>query len=194
MISITINGDNAFDVQREMHILLNGQGIDAAAATSQVNDPADTPPAAGAGKRPSGRTRAKDAAEKAAAEVGQNISTGEERTDPAADKQDAKDEAAEAKAAAPEPIKLNHDSVRKMLGGYVMAFGMEAAQADGVSLIGTAKISDLADDQAVFAKAVIAIANGIEKNPNKREIAGDGITAEKLAELKPFVAAALAVK
>ncbi|MGZ5987421.1 MAG: hypothetical protein ACXWLZ_00090 [Rhizomicrobium sp.] len=149
--------------------------------------------AAATGKRPSGRTR-QAAADKAAAATGttgQAISTGEERVDPATEAQDKADEAAETKV---EPVKLNHDSVRKMLGGYVMAYGMEAAQADGVGLIGTAKISDLKDDQAVLAKAVIAIAQGIEKNPNKREIAGDGITAEKLAELKPIVAAALAVK
>lgn len=189
MISITIDGDNAAAVHDEMRAFLNGDGRGTGPVETATEGAAST------GKRPSGRTRAGVASAAAAAtpEKQPNISSGEERVDPEADKQDAKDETADRKAATPEPVKLNHDSVRKMLGGYVMAFGMEAAQADGVGLIGTAKISDLADDQAVFAKAVIAIADGIEKNPNKREIAGDGITAEKLAELKPVVAAAKAV-
>jgi hypothetical protein len=179
-IDVHFNCTSVDELHVEMRNLLNGEPQTSAAKPIAPNKPA------------SGRTRDKNKADAEAAP--QNISTGEERTDPEAEKQDAKDEAADTKAAAPEPVKLNHDSVRAMLGGYVQAYGMAAAQEDGVKLIGTAKISELKDDQAILAKAVIAIGIGIEKNPHKRDIAGDGITAEKLAELKPVVTAALAVK
>lgn len=188
MIQITIDGENAAAVQDEMRALLAGERPQTTAETA-------TEAATSAGKRPSGRTRAA-AADKAAAatgNTGQGISTGEERVDPETDKQDAKDEAADTKAAAPESVKLSHDSVRTMLGGYVQAYGMAAAQEDGTKIIEVPKISDLKDDQAVLAKAVVAVDLAIEKNPYKREIAGDGITKEKLAELKPLVVAAKAV-
>jgi hypothetical protein len=71
---------------------------------------------------------------------------------------------------------------------------MAAAQEDGTEIIQVPKISDLKDEQPALAKAVIAVASAIEKNPHKRDLVGDGITAEKLAELKPIVQAAMAVK
>ncbi|MDI1263908.1 MAG: hypothetical protein PS018_11685 [bacterium] len=134
----------------------------------------------------------KRAAEQAAKEAAEAAEKANQPEQQAAAAQDAKDEIADEKPAETEALKLNHDSVRKMLGGYVMAYGMEAAQEDGTKIIGAPKISDLADDQKVLGAAVIAIATAIEKNPHKRELAGDGITKEKTAELKPFVVAALA--
>lgn len=196
-ISITIDGNTAEDIQRELRNLLNGEGRSTGPVTGGAlsgvvagNTESTEKPLTAAQKKAAEKA-AKEAAEAAAKAAQQAISTGEERVDPAADKQDAKDEAAE-KAA--EPVKLTHDSVRAVLGGYVQAYGMAAAQEDGAKLIKIAKISEIPDDQAALAAAVIAIATGIEKNPHKRDIAGDGITAEKLAELKPIVAAAVAVK
>lgn len=193
-INITITADNAVLAQEEMRVLLNGStgavGTTNFTPSGPIAETAEQPRMTAAQKKAAEKA-AKEAAEAAAKAAQQAISTGEERVDPAADKQDAKDEAAE-KAA--EPVKLTHDSVRAVLGGYVQAYGMAAAQEDGAKLIKIAKISEIPDDQAALAAAVIAIATGIEKNPHKRDIAGDGITAEKLAELKPIVAAAVAVK
>lgn len=188
-INVTFTNETVAELQSEMSALLAGTAL----GTNTVATPGTNKPA-------SGRTRGK-------AET-QNISTGDERKDPtdsAADQaQDAKDEADEtaknaAKAAADaaskaEAPKLTLANVKTMLGGYVMQFGMEAAQADGEAFIGAKKMSDIPDTQEAYAKAILAIAQGIEKNPNKREMADDGITAEKLAELKPIVAAAKAVK
>ncbi|WP_439392596.1 hypothetical protein ACRQ5Q_24555 [Bradyrhizobium sp. PMVTL-01] len=130
---------------------------------------------------------AKEAAEAAAAEAAAKTPEKVEEA-----KQDVKDEAAEQKA--PEPMKLNHDHVRTMLGGYVQAYGMANAQADGADMIGFAKISEIPDDQAKLAAAVIGIATAIEKNPKNRDIEGDGITAEKIVQLKLIVDAAKAAK
>jgi hypothetical protein len=184
-VDVHVHAATVGELHAEMRALLNGESQTTAAAPITAEVGRLTP-----AQKKAAEKAAKEAAA-AAAGTGQGISTGEERAETA---QDAKDEAADTKAATPEPVKLNHDSVRAMLGGYVQAYGMAAAQEDGVKLIGTAKISELKDDQAVLAKAVIEIGTGIEKNPHKRDIAGDGITAEKLAELKPIVAAALAVK
>lgn len=199
-IHIQLTGESGGEIANDLRHLLNsmtaykGEPIstaDAAIVLAQANDT----PRVTAAQRKAAEKAAKEAAEAAAKEkAAQSISTGEERVDPAVAVQDAKDEAADTKAATPEPVKLTHDSVRAMLGGYVQAYGMSAAQEDGTKVIEVPKISDLKDDQAVLAKAVIAIANAIEKNPHKRDIAGDGITAEKLAELKPLVQAAVAVK
>jgi len=203
MIEVKFSNESVGELQGEMDVLLRGYSRHSGPATGEATS-GSTASGSTASTTTEPRLTAaqKKAAEKAAAEAGrkaaaefaataQGISTGEERIDPAADAQDAKDEAAEK---PPEPVKLTHDSVRGVLGGYVQAFGMAAAQEDGSKLIAIAKISEIPDNQAALAKAVIAIANGIEKNPYKRDLAGDGITAEKLAELKPIVAAAVAVK
>jgi hypothetical protein len=190
MISISINAQSAEEAQHAMLTLLAGTSAPVMmnVTTAGTVSTESASEVAAAAKRPSGRTRAA-AADKAATQA---ISTGEERVDPEADKQDAVDEAADTKAS--ELAKLSHDSVRSLLGGYVQAYGMAAAQEDGAKMIGIPKISELKDDQAVLAKAVLAIGSGIESNPYKREMVGDGITAEKIAELKPIIAAAKAVK
>jgi hypothetical protein len=196
MIRVELHNESIEALHDDLRQLLAGASVGtiAAVANTGVSGGANSGGNAEAtGRRPSGRTRAGVAAAAALATEKPNISTGEERIDPEADKQDAADEASDsAKAKAAEPTKLTHDDVKKMLGGYVMAYGMEAAQADGVGFIGAPKLSSIPDTQADLAKAILGIAAGIEKNPNKREIAGDGITAEKLAELKPVVAAAVA--
>jgi hypothetical protein len=192
MINVSFNCQTVDELQVEMRSLLNGQGGSSTEAVTQRI--ADATAAVTEARKPaSGRTR-QTAAEKAAAATttGQGVSTGEERTDPAVDAQDAKDEAADTAAA--KTVDLTHDGVKKMLGGYVQAYGMEAAQADGTGFIGAPKISEIPNTQVALAKAIIGIAQGIEKNPNKRDIAGDGLSAEKTAELKPLVTAALAVK
>ena len=71
-----------------------------------------------------------------------NISTGEERVDPA-EEGDA------------EP--LTHDDVRNALGDYAAKFGMPAAQKNGPKLMGADKISAIPDDQAALRAAVDAI-------------------------------------
>jgi hypothetical protein len=185
IVNIQVTGESGGEIANDLRQVLNRltgyQGEPLAAETA-------TEAAISKAKPPSGRTREKI---KAAAEV-QAISTGEERVDPAAEAQDAKDEAADT--AATKPVDLTHDDVKKMLGGYVQAYGMEAAQADGVGFIGAPKISEISNTQQALAKAIIGIAQGIEKNPNKRDIAGDGLTGEKTAELKVIVQAAMAVK
>lgn len=187
MISVTIDGANAAELHAELRALLAG---DANRISPTAADVAKLEAPGGAQeKRPSGRTRAA-AADKAAA--AQAISTGEERVDPEADKHDAADEAAES--AKTKPADLTHDDVKKLLGGYVQAYGMEAAQADGVDFIFAPKISEIPNTQAALAKAIIGIASAINSNPKKRELNGDGLSAEKLAELKPIVQAAQAVK
>lgn len=91
--------------------------------------------------------------------------------------QDAADEAAETAAEKTDTLTLG--DVRKALGDYVKAYGMEAAQADGPVLIakvlGVAvdsekpkKISDLGDDQALIKRAVEGVAEMIAKNPFNR--------------------------
>lgn len=178
MIKLEISGSTSGEVVENLRGLL-------ATFENAPQTTAATPGVSSTGKPASGRTRAKANEEKP------NISTGEERVDPkdspADEKQDAKDEAADTAAQQPKPMVLTHDSVRSLLGGYVQAFGMAAAQEDGPKLIGIAKISEIPDDQKALAKAVIAIATGIEKNPHKRTLEGDGIEAEKMAEMKPIV-------
>lgn len=191
MIEVRFSNESVVELQGEMRQLLNGEGAAAigyggAGTTAQIAEKV-----AQANKPASGRTRDKNKADAAPAAT-QNISTGEERVDPAVDAQDAADEKADT--AATKPVDLTHDDVKKLLGGYVMAYGMEAAQADGTGFIGAPKISEIPDTQAALAKAIIGIAKGINGNPNKRELNGDGLSAEKTAELKVIVTAAMAVK
>lgn len=182
MISITINADTAGELQSQLQLLLAGIG-GLAPVPQAANEPAPR-------RQTAAERKAAEKAEaeaKAAAEAAAKAATPEGK---AADTQDAKDEAKDQPAA----VTLNHDSVRSMLGLYVQAYGMTAAQEDGPKIIGGGKISELPTDQPALAKAVLAIVNAVETNPYKRTIAGDGIDAAKVAELKPIVDAARAVK
>jgi hypothetical protein len=85
---------------------------------------------------------------RAAASPKANISTGEERVDPAAEPEE-------------EGEPLTHDDVREALGDYAAKFGMPAAQKNGPKLMGADKISAIPDDQAALRKAVEAIRNAI---------------------------------
>jgi hypothetical protein len=163
------------------------QGVNGSVTGEQTSEPKQT-----AAQRKAAEKAAKEAAEQAAKEAA--AAEAEKAPPTEGEKQDAKDEAADTAKSAPEPLKLTHDHVRKLLGGYVMAYGMENAQADGPTLLGVQKISEVPDTQQALAAAILSIANGIEKNPQKREMSGDGITKEKIDELKPFVDAAKAVK
>lgn len=120
---------------------------------------------------------AADAAQAAPAEVQPNISTGEERIDPATAEdaaQDAADEAAEAEVVKPK--ELSHDDVRAALQKYVTRFGMAAAMEDGpkvfTMLFGdeVVKVSAVPADQDSLAKAVAGIEEMLTKNPFKREV------------------------
>lgn len=191
MIDVHFNSPTVAELQIEMHALLMGHAhrpgpVTNAEIVARAEPVAPNKPA-------SGRTR-QTAAEKAA-QAASNISTGEERVDPEADKQDAADEAAESKAAAPEPAKLTHDDVKKVLGAHVQAYGMAASQADvKVLLNGAEKLSAIPDTQPALAAAIISIADAIEKNPRKHDIAGDGLEAATVAAITPLVQAARAVK
>jgi hypothetical protein len=191
-IDVHFNNASVAELHLEMHALLIGHAHRPGPVTNAEivarAEPIDAPKAVTAAQKKA----AEKAAKEAAAAAQQAISTGEERTDPAADKQDAADETAET--AATKTVDLTHDDVKKLLGGYVMAYGMEAAQADGTGFIGAPKISEIPNTQAALAAAIIGIAKGINNNPNKREINGDGLSPEKTAELKTIVAAAMAVK
>lgn len=191
-IDIHFHAASVAELHLDMHAFLIGHANRGVSAGAIVGNQA------GVGSEPKQTAAEKKALEKAAKELAaaaqQSIQTGGERTNPEADKADAKDEAADTKAATPEPLKLTHDSVRAVLGGYVQAYGMAAAQEDGSKLIGIAKISEIPDNPKALAAAIIAIAQGIEKNPFKRDPAGDGLSKEKTDELKPIVTAAVAVK
>lgn len=183
-MSITISG-SAVDVRNAMAALLSGMALTSANVGSSGE-------AGGVAPKATGRRNTKNT------EPTPNISSGaDHRTDPNVSEadaaQDAADEANENKIAEPEKLKLTHDHVKKMLGGYVMAYGMPFAQEDGPGYIGVAKISDLKDDQKVLAKAVIDIATAIEKNPKGRDLSGDGLSKEKTEELKPIIKAAQAI-
>ncbi len=106
-----------------------------------------------------------------------NISTGEERIDPATAEdaaQDAADEAAEAEVVKPK--ELSHDDVRAALQKYVTRFGMAAAMEDGpkvfTMLFGdeVVKVSAVPSDQDSLGKAVAGIEEMLTKNPFKREV------------------------
>lgn len=193
-ITINVTGETPDDIQRDLQSLL--QGSVRVVATRGGPGTSDTE-AAGIVAETRLTAAQKKAAEKAAKEAAaahaaSNIASGEERVDPAADAQDAKDEAADT--AATKPVDLTHDDVKKLMSGYVQAYGMAAAQEDGTDFIGVPMISKIPNTQAALAAAIIGIATAIEKNPKNRDMNGDGLTKEKMVELKPIVAAAMAVK
>lgn len=192
-IDVQFHAATVAELHLEMHALLIGHANRPSTTAVATGTVATDEPRMTAAQKKAAEKAAKEAAEAAAAaHTASNISTGEDRTDPAADKQDAKDEAADT--AATKAVDLTHDDVKKLLGGYVMAYGMEAAQADGTGFIGAPKISEIPNTQAALAAAIIGIAKGINYNPNKRELNGDGLSPEKTAELKLIITAAMAVK
>ncbi len=110
-----------------------------------------------------------------------NISTGEERVDPAdiaaQDKADEKAEVEEHRKA------LTVDDLKSVMGGYVKKFGMEATQEDGPKIFTEAlgappagqpawKVSLLDGDQERLAKAVDMWTKAVDLNPLKRALAG----------------------
>lgn len=193
-VHIQLTGDSAGEISNDLRMLLNGMTaykgepigtIDAAAAIAQVNEPKMT-----AAQRKAAEKAAKEAAEKAAAAATATAS------DPETEAQDAADEAADTAAQKEaDPVKLTHDDVKKVLGAHVQAYGMAASQADVKLLLNNAeKLSAIPDTQKDLAAAIISIADAIEKNPRKHEIAGDGLEAATVAAITPLVQAARAVK
>lgn len=190
MINITITADNAELAQAEMRALLAGDGR----ASAPSAEAATESPRMTAAQKKAAEKAAKEAAERAAAEAAAAEAAKQPAT--AEDKQDAADEAADTAAQkAADPVKLTHDDVKKVLGAHVQAYGMAASQADVKLLLNDAeKLSAIPDTQQALAAAILSIANAIEKNPRKHEIAGDGLEKETIAAITPIVQAARAVK
>lgn len=124
---------------------------------------------------------AADAADAAAAAAAgaQNISTGEERKDPAEDvEQDKKDEAADAVNAPAAEATV--EGLRSVMGEYAKVYGMQAVQADGakifVAALGTPtegatwKVSTVPADK--IGMAVTAWSEALVKNPFKNAVVG----------------------
>jgi hypothetical protein len=189
MINITITADNAELAQMEMRALLAGDGKVTVASNGESATASEPRMTAAAQKKAAKEAAERAAAEAAAAEAAKQPATAE-------DKQDAKDEAADTAAQkGPDPVKLTHDDVKKVLGAHVQAYGMAASQADVKLLLnGAEKLSAIPDTQEALAAAIICIAGAIEKNPRKHEIAGDGLEADTIAAITPLVKAARAVK
>lgn len=155
------------------------------AAMKAAADEAEAP------KKRGRRTKAEIEAEKAAAEAPPpatrdareadalaNISTGEERIDPATEAeqaQDAADEAAEAEVVVAVKQDLTHDDVRAALKAYMDFYGQAATMEDGPKvfkmLFGdkAAKVSDIPNDQASLHKAIDGVNEMRVKNPFNRE-------------------------
>ena len=191
-IDVHFNSPTVAELYIEMHALLMGQAFRSTAAPDVVAGAANPEKPLTAAQRKAAEKTAKEAA----ATTGQNISTGGERIDPEANKQDAKDEAVDtAKEKAAAPKALTHDDVKKVLGAHVQAYGMATSQADVKLLLNNAdKLSAIPDTQKDLAAAIVSIANAIEKNPRNHDIAGDGLTPETLANITPIVKAAKEVK
>lgn len=189
MISLHLEAATPQELHDHMRAFLAGSTVGVVAGPATPNtgsgEVSGTPKRLTAAERKAAEKAEAEA--KAAAEAAAKAATPEGK---AADQQDAKDETADQ----PPPVTLTQDSVRGLLGLYVQAYGMAAAQEDGPKIIGYAKISELPNDQKAFAKAVLAIAEAVEKNPHKRDLAGDGIDKAKVAEVTPIVNAAKAVK
>jgi hypothetical protein len=190
MINITIQCASAEEAQHEMRMLLNGGPAGPVSTAPVAEQTTAAEPRMTAAQKKAAEKAAKEAAEAAAAaEAAKQPATAE-------DKQDAKDEAADTAAQkAADPVKLTHDDVKKVLGAHVQAYGMAASQADVKLLLNDAeKLSAIPDTQQALAAAILSIANAIEKNPRKHEIAGDGLEADTIAAITPLVQAARAVK
>jgi hypothetical protein len=192
-LNINVSGESAGEVRNELQALLNGltayRGEPIAGEQTGASGGTTEPPRMTAAQKKAAEKAAKEAAEAAAAEAAKQPATAE-------DKQDAADEAADTAAQkAADPVKLTHDDVKKVLGAHVQAYGMAASQADVKLLLNDAeKLSAIPDTQQALAAAILSIANAIEKNPRKHEIAGDGLEADTIKAITPIVQAARAVK
>lgn len=190
MIDVHFNCPTVAELHLEMHALLIGSANRPSGAIAGSGEQSTEQPRMTAAQKKAAEKAAKEAAEAAAAaEAAKQPATAE-------DKQDAADEAADTAAQkGPDSVKLTHDDVKKVLGAHVQAYGMAASQADVKLLLnGAEKLSAIPDTQEALAAAVLSIANAIEKNPRKHEIAGDGLEADTIKAITPIVQAARAVK
>lgn len=134
-------------------------------------------PAPGKARRTKEEIAEDEAADAAEASAPQIRSNPENRVGPeddaATQEQDAADEIAEAGAKTSDVSALTHDDVRQTLGRYVKKFGMDAAQADGMKVIGlvcgsdVVKISDIPN--AKIAGVIAGIEEALAKNPFGRK-------------------------
>ena len=208
-VKIEICGLTASEVREEMARLLGTVTLPVttgpelvvrvpveAAPAAQGEEPAaaaDAPkrergkPAPGRARRTKEEITEDEAADAAdASEAQANISTGEERIDPAqtdseADAaQDAADEAEEVAANRDAEKPLTNDDLKAEMTRYVQTFGMAAVQEDGSRIFQAAlgappageaawKLSIVGDDQERLQKAVAAWREAIAINPFKRE-------------------------
>lgn len=175
MIEIRINVETAVEARSIMAELL-GTTAAAPSASVTVTEQAKESTLETVRKQTAAEKKAAKKAEEEAAAAARQISSGtEERVDPAVEAQDKADESAETAAAKADAPKLTHDDVRAVLGDYVKAFGMPAAQEDGPKVLalifgeGKSKVSDIPDMQDALEKAVAGIKEMLEKNPYKRE-------------------------
>lgn len=118
--------------------------------------------------------RADAAGEAGGDAVKPNISTGDERIDPANADDAAKDAADETAEQAAGPT-LTHDNVRAALKKYLDAYGTAAAMEDGPKVLtmlfgeGKVKVSDVPEDQTSLQQAINGVEEMLAKNPYKRD-------------------------
>lgn len=171
-INIILPDDNVSRNSLDMHMDALGFARGSVAAPTGINTSglsavnanigtAEAPiitntPRAGESEAQTTARRTRKAKDEPKTEPAQNISSGEERVDPADDEatqqQDAADEAAE-KGDAPA---LTADDIRKEIGNYAKAHGVDKAQARGypifVSVLGehstgSWKVTDIPADK-----------------------------------------------
>ncbi len=218
-ITINIHAENADIALHEMRKLLGANAIEVQWKTVDLHqEPAEAPdaphiePATAPAEKKTRTRKPKDAPAPSVSSddtpltavqqsivdgtfgVKSAISTGEERVGPEDDAatiaQDAADEAAETEASRDAAAPLTLDDVRKALGGYAQAYGMDATLADGPTIFkkalgdvpaGTKNakgevvtewcLSATPLDQVSLGKAVQYWTAAVKENPFKRAAA-----------------------
>jgi hypothetical protein len=167
--------------------------VKSAAETLDLTEKVEAPkrergkPAPGRARRTKEEIAEDDAADAADAQTATaNISTGEDRVDPAQQDsaedaaQDAADEAEEVEKTRDAEKPLTNDDLRAEMTLYVNTYGMPAVQEDGTRIFQAAlgappageaawKLSTVGNDQERLQKAVAAWKQAIEINPYKRD-------------------------
>lgn len=140
--------------------------VDGAAKEGSVGYAA--PPAESVASKPKRTRTMKDKAVEPSAETHTPASAETEA-------QDRADEQAEQKQAA--GAVLTHDDLRTAINDYVVAYGIDAAQADGPLLLKglfgdlVVKISDVPNDQESLKLAITGAKAMLQNNPYKRTLA-----------------------
>lgn len=158
------------------------------AAMKALHDATEAPKRERGQPAPGRKRRTKE--EIAEDEAAPNISTGEDRIDPAqitdtpeVAAQDAADEAAEVEQHRDPAKPLTLDDVKAVVSKYVARFGMAAVQEDGPKIFVEAlgappegnaywKMSLLPAEQEKFARVVDVWEKAVKLNPLKRDVVG----------------------